>query len=339
MKKILVVCAALVLPLSLVHAQEADDTGAGVGLSIIPRLDLSPEFSGGETTFTLGNSSIYTLFEGNITENLSFSVANHWLGLYATDDLFADTKDLYKNTWRSDSNNWVDWINLTYTLGDLSFTLGKDVITTGGFEMDAYDWEAHPWMCSSLWNNLPVYQWGAKLGYSIGEDNEITFQWTTSPYGEKPFSSKLFNYSLGWNGSLFERLETIWSVTAIQRDSDDFLPVISLGQRFDAGGGVGIGLDLFNVVGDELNLLSKGFTILPSVSWDINDNFSLAANFIAEINKDADASNYIYGIAGHWYPLKDSKDLRIHATAGYHSGMELLTLNLGLLYSLNFPRK
>ena len=84
MKKFLVVCVAALLPCFLVSAQEADDAGTGVGLSVIPRIDLTPEFyPDGGHSFTLGNSSLYSLFEGNISESVSFSVANHWAGFYS----------------------------------------------------------------------------------------------------------------------------------------------------------------------------------------------------------------------------------------------------------------
>ena len=71
MKKYLVVCAAalMMLPCFPLLSQEADEPGPGVEFTIIPRLDLSYE----ESELALGNSSLYSLFEGNITENLSFS--------------------------------------------------------------------------------------------------------------------------------------------------------------------------------------------------------------------------------------------------------------------------
>lgn len=338
MKKFLVVCVAFVLPLSLVHAQEADDTGAGVGFSIIPRLDFSPEFTSGEHTLTLGNSSLYTLFEGNITDNLSFSVANHWLGFYSTDGFFDDTKALYQDSWRSDSNTWLDWATLTYEVGNFSFTAGKDVIQIGGFEMDANDWEVHPEHNSMLWNVLPAYQWGAKVGYSFDDDNEITFQWTTSPYGERPFSSGLFNYSLGWNGLLFDRLETIWSVTALQRDKGDFLPVVSLGNMFSVTEALTLGLDAFTAVGDEEHLLQKGFTVIPSFSWDASDSISFTGKVGGEYNTETKNRDLVAGVAAYWYPLQDSHDLRIHAAGGYRHDARLVTISVGVLYNLNFPR-
>ena len=131
MKRLLVVCAAALLPCFLVSAQEADNSGRSVELSVIPRLDLNPVFftdEGGGGEFTLGNTSLYSLFEGNITENLSFSVANHWAGFYSVDEFWAeDPKGLYKNTLKRTSN-WLDWANLTYSFGDFSITLGKVVL-------------------------------------------------------------------------------------------------------------------------------------------------------------------------------------------------------------------
>ena len=156
MKKFLVVCVAALLPCFLASAQEADDAGTGVGLSVIPRIDLTPEFyPDGGHSFTLGNSSLYSLFEGNISESVSFSVANHWAGFYSTEKalLFEDTKALYKNTLKR-TGNWLDWANVTFTTGNFSFTLGKDMVTMGGIEFDDYDFDIDPILVSSLWNGL-----------------------------------------------------------------------------------------------------------------------------------------------------------------------------------------
>ena len=120
MKRLLVVCAAALLPCFLVSAQEADNSGRSVELSVIPRLDLNPVFStekGGGTEFTLGNTSLYSLFEGNITENLSFSVCNHWAAFDSVHDVFDSTKQLYQSTFYSDNTNWLDWAYLTYSRG------------------------------------------------------------------------------------------------------------------------------------------------------------------------------------------------------------------------------
>ena len=350
MKRLLVVCAAALLPCFLVSAQEADNSGRSVELSVIPRLDLNPVFfteTGGGGEFTLGNTSLYSLFEGNITDNLSFSVANHWAGFDSVHDVFASTKDLYANTFRSDNTNWLDWAYLTYSVGNFAFTLGKDIITTGGLEFDDYDFEVHPSLVSSYWQNLACYQWGAKAAFTTpSEGDTFSFQFSTSPYGERPFASKLFNYSLEWRGE-HGPLETIWSATAFGTAPGKYQPVFALGQRlnFDS---ITVGLDAFSIVGDEdeeeNTLLRKGITLMPSVLYSPSDSFDILAkggyeNYSLEtVLKDEPVKHWWAGLALHWYPLKDSQDLRVHAVAVYRPGNELfkpVSLTLGILYNIS----
>ena len=148
MKK-LVVLAASILLCTLAQAQGADDSGTSAGITIVPRIDVNPTFAGSEKEVTLGNSSLYTLFEGNITENLSFSVCNHWLS--------SEPKYLYQNTWRADDVNWCDWAYLEYSLGNFIITAGKQVITFGGFELEEDDFDVHPDMMTGLFNNFQCY--------------------------------------------------------------------------------------------------------------------------------------------------------------------------------------
>ena len=339
MKKILVVCAAmLMLPCLPLRAQEAEDTGTGVCLSVIPRLDITPEFNDGSGEFTFGNSSLYTLFEGNITENLSFSVMNHWASLWGTDPFGQETKDLYNNTfWHSDTNNWLDWAYLTYETGDWSFTLGKDCLLVGGIEFDDYDFEVHPATATTLWNVLPAYQWGGKIGYALGEQT-LLLQVTASPYGERPFSSGLYSFGLGWNGSA-GNFEWINAFTLMQTgiDGEKTQPVLSLGGRWTPSDALEVRLDLSNRVGDYVFLLSKGFMAHPTVTWSFSEKFDLVGTCVFEANTRPDDAVYTWmpGAGLHWYPLGEDRNLRVHATAAYNSAFELTTLSLGVLYNLN----
>ncbi|MBQ8022414.1 MAG: hypothetical protein IJ255_07015 [Bacteroidales bacterium] len=336
MKKFLVVCAASLLSCFLVHAQEADNAGRSVGLSVIPRFDLNPTFStknDGSGEFTLGDSSLYSLLEGDLSANLSFSICNHWL---AGDK--ESIQALYNNTWRSDDVNWLDWAYLTYSMGSFSVSLGKQPMTLGGYELDAYDFEVHSFLGSSLWNDLNVYQWGAKLDWTNPSENTtFAVQVTTSPYGERPFSSKLFNYSAEWRGE-YGNLENIWSATAVQRDKGDFIPVITLGQVFHVGEVMDLGLDAFNVVGDEEEIMQKGLTLIPSVTFYPGEKFEIGARAAAEYNRETKNRDLICGVNANWFPLKYSKSLRLHAAAGYHHDWNMVSLTLGLLYTLNIPR-
>ena len=347
MKRLLVVCAASLLSCFLVSAQEADNSGRSVELSVIPRLDLNPVFSPGESAqFTLGNTSLYSLFEGNITENLSFSVANHWAAFNELDDVLAPTKALYQNTFYSYDTNWLDWAYLTYSFGQFSVSLGKDMITTGGLEFDDYDFEVHPALVSSYWHELACYQWGGKFTFTTpSESDAISFQFSTSPFGERPFASKLFNYSLEWRGE-HGILETIWSATALGTEPGAFQPVFTLGQRlnFDS---FSIGLDAFSIIGDEdeeeNTILRKGITLMPSILFSPSDKFDILAkggyeNYALDTVEDVTVRHWWAGLACHWYPLKDSQDLRVHAVAAYRPGNELfppVSLTVGVLYNIS----
>ena len=336
MKRLLVVCAAALLPCFLVSAQEADNSGRSVELSVIPRLDLNPVFStekGGGTEFTLGNTSLYSLFEGNITENLSFSVCNHWAAFDTVRDGFFDsTKQLYQSTFYSDNTNWVDWAYLTYSVGSFAFTLGKDMVTTGGLEFDDYDFEVHPSLVSSYWHNLACYQWGAKVAFTTpSEGDTFSFQFSTSPYGERPFASGLFNYSLEWRGE-HGPLETIWSATALGVDKGEFQPVFALGQRlnFDT---FSIGLDAFSVVGDEMDIIGKGFTLMPSMTFSPSEKVSILAKGGYELIYTQPTINRWWGgLAFHWFPIEN---LRVHAVASYDHTYSFVSLTAGLLYQIS----
>ena len=339
MKRLLVVCAASLLPCFLVSAQEADNSGRSVELSVIPRLDLNPIFStqkGGGGEFTLGNSSLYSLFEGNITDNLSFSVCNHWAAFDSVHEVFESTKDLYRGTLYSDTTNWLDWAYLTYTVGNFAFTVGKDMVTTGGLEFDDYDFEVHPSLVSSYWQNFSCYQWGAKVAWTTpAESDSFSLQFSTSPYGERPFASKLFNYSLEWRGE-HGPLETIWSATAVGTEPGEFQPVFTLGQRlnFDAWT---VGLDAFSVVGDWDEIVRKGITVMPSVTFSPSEKLSFLAkggyeNYALDTMEDLTFKRWWGGLACHWFPIEN---LRVHAVAAYDHTFSTLSLTCGLLYNIS----
>lgn len=337
MKK-MVVLTALMLSCFLAFSQEADDTAAGVGLTVIPRLDLNPQFStekGGDGDFTLGNSSLYSLFEGDISDHFSFSVENHWLAV-DVDDFGGTAKALYENTWHSDDVNWLDWAYLTYSAGNFAFTFGKDMITTGGMEFDEYDFDVHYDFASGLWNNLAPYQWGVKAAYTTpDEGSEFSLQVTTSPYGEKPFSSNLYTYSLGWRGE-YGPVSTIWNLTCLESDADitsssskDYTWLLSLGQRLDLDP-FSISVDYFNKVGDEEEILAKGHTVFATATYTPRDNMEVLLRGGYETTDNYDTT--IIGGAFHWYPLEN---LRLHAVAAYNNSYDIFSLTFGAVWYIN----
>ena len=307
MKRLFVLFAFLLVSCA-VFAQDEKPQSEGT-LLIVPRLDLDPAYNaGGEWSFNLGSTSLYTLFEGNLSRNLSFSVCNHW---FAFETEFDDTAALYRNTGLACSANWLDWANLTLKLGNFFISAGKDYMRIGNFEIEEYDYDSHWQLNSFLWNNLQVYQWGGRFGWQ-NEDETLTIslQMTTDPLMYRFFeTSNLRKYaytfntfyegetvslmgsvthsgSWGWIGALGAKLN-VTDALSLQTD-------ISLNNFFRSGS-----LRLDAAVSDKVELFGKvGYEWL-GVDWD----------------EAAAGGHYFGGFGCNWYPLRDSHDLRVHVLA------------------------
>ena len=344
MKK-LVVLAASILLCTLAQAQGADDSGASAGITIVPRIDFNPVFSGSDKEVTLGNSSLYSLFEGNISENLSFSVCNHWLS--------SEPKYLYQNTWRADDVNWCDWAYLEYSLGNFLITAGKQVITFGGFELEEYDFDIHPDMMTGLFNNFQCYQWGGKFGWmNDSESTGLFFQATASPYGEKPFDAMA--YSLQYQGN-YGPFSMLYSTNLIEDWDGEYQCMVTLGNQLELEDWT-LQLDLSNKVGDPFFVLNDGLTAFSTAKYNPSDKWEFIGRLGYERFKPLDeisgslipdfpvTNSWTFGAAAHWFPLRDSQDLRLHAaiagnTSNFGSDRSgLLSLTLGAMYYLRLPR-
>ena len=342
MKK-LVVFAGLILLCTLAQAQGGSDSGTSAGITIIPRVDVNPTFYDGKfDEVTLGNSSLYTLFEGNISENLSFSVCNHWLS--------SEPKYLYQNTWRSDDVNWCDWAYLEYSLGNFLITAGKQVITFGGFELEEYDFDVHLDMMSGLFNNFQCYQWGGKFGWmNNSESTGFFLQATGSPYGEKPFDAMAYSFQYQGNYGPFSML---YSTNLVGNWGNGYEWMFTLGNKLELDAWT-LGLDVSNKVGDPLFILRDGVTAFatakynPSDKWEFlgrcgyekstKDMFDVILPLPVTVTYPG-SDSWTLGAAAHWFPLRDSQDLRLHAAAAYNSGFDMVSLTLGAIYYLRFPR-
>lgn len=357
MKKYLLACTAafILLPCIPLRSQEAEEQDGSIALTIVPRLDLDATFTGEGTGFGLGASSLYSLLEGDITDWLSFSVCNHWLS--------SSPADLYRiegegaNFFRSDWTNWVDWAYLTFNLGNISISAGKDVITTGAFEFDENDWDLHPALMSGLWNNLACYQWGGKVTWTNDSENTgVSLQYMASPYGERPFADGPIlgsTLSLEWRGE-YGPYRNIWSLTALGAMAAGVeggtppLPLVAcLGNRLDLGDFT-LGFDWYSKSGSANSIFNEGSTFLASVEYAPSDKW----NFLVKGGREmADWSetamlpeggmeysfkrgeNWFGGASVHWFPVEN---LRLHAAAGYSSFLKSTTATIGLLYYLNF---
>ena len=117
------------------------------------------------------------------------------------------------------------------------------------------------------------------------------------------------------------------------------MPLISLGQTYSLTDEISFGLDIYNIVGDEENVVMKGLTMIPSITFTPCDRLMLRGRMGGEINRETKNKDLIIGVDGYWLPLKNCEDLRLIASAGYHHDLKLVNVSFGAMYYLNFPRK
>ena len=335
MKKLLSLIAAL-LPCFLAHSQEADNLGSYAEVKLVSRLDLNPTYSLGEAEmgFDFGNSILCTTFEGAASEHFSWFICNHWLN-----------EDGYKWPWqnlgRSDEINWLDYCYADFSFGNWTFRLGKDFITTGGFECDDWDWDAYYASTSPFYDGLASYQWGGKVIYTLpSENHSFSLQMVSSPYGEHPFSSGLWSYSLGWSGE-YDYAAFKCSYSAMQYDKGDFDHIIAIGQQYYYSDWT-FTWDCFNNSGyydtDSEYRLAKGFSYAFRLQYAPSDSFDVQLRY-TQMDKDKNdilPRHYKLAAIAQYYPLKDSQDLRLHAAAGYDSLLDCFSLMLGAKYEFSF---
>jgi len=297
-------------------------------LLIVPRVDVDPFHSLSDHSWSadLGLTSFYTYFDGNLGEHVSFSLANHWLAF--SDFSFEDTRSLYSNTWRADSNNWVDWAYVTVNFGGFFASLGKDFIHFGTYEVDAYDHDSHWQLNSSLWNNYQVYQWGGRIGWTDEEETtKILFEVSSDQLMEKPFGSRSAeDYAYTLYG--MHDFENVSFMASVSHCSIDW--VGSLGLNVNFSDAFSAGLDGY--IARSYKGAALKMTMAPTEKFDLFAKLGYESGN----NELILSGNRLYtGAGAYWYPLHESRDLRIHAMAAYDSFEEALAFSLGLTYALN----
>lgn len=315
---ILLLGAVLLLGGVQMHAQEADEPASYGELGIVPRLETS-----------WSNSCFYTRFEGSASEHFSWTLVNHWYP-------FPDDR----RAW----NEYINLLNVGLSFGNWTFTLGKDCITTGGHEYDDWDWEVYTPLASPLWNGLACYQWGGKVAWTTpSEKSSFSLQMLSSPFGEKPFSSGLWAYSAAWSGE-YGCYSPQWSVSLVEAPAPEFgsAPksfqcLVTLGNQFNFGNWM-IALDWSNTAGiseTEESLLG-GSLFHGRIDYAPIDclNLSVRGNYVVMPKDLPEANCWSAGGAVEFFPLRSSKDLRVHVWGGYDSLTGHGFFSAGVLYHL-----
>lgn len=327
MKRLILVLALLSLS-SLAIAQGSEKDGFTADFSVVSRIEANPwiDFSGSptQTGIDMGSSSLYFLGDGQITENLSFS--------FLINPLNTDPAALYNNTFRSDDFNWLNWASLTYSFGDFSVTAGKSYWYCATFEEDDYDYDRHSFLSTSVWNNFPIYQWGAGLSWTPSESFGVSANAFTSPYGDYIFKSGLFGFS-GIVSCEMKGLGALVGAAAIPDGTGNWIPVISCGLKAEVGKFTLVN-DFYSQAWDNgfMDILSDGM----SISYRHNDQWNFSGHFIIDYYQliPDPSADYHMGVVCEYTPLEG---LRLHAMAGYQPGGDAMAaFSVGATYNFSF---
>lgn len=338
-----------------------------VDLSVIGRLDANPYFyfDGTKPEYTSGNSVLYTDLECTFGDHVALSFVGHWLNTNAEQIPFKSTPDLYRNSFKSVSN-FIDYAYLDFYAGNWTFRIGKDAQAIGGFENDPWDWECDFEMMSPFWNYNQTYQWGASVAWMTpSEMSDFTFQAQSAynVYGEicNTWQRGFGNYSFKYHGS-YGPIETSNSYGWMQTDGGpdplDGRETLVLGVLGHIGEKVSLSAEWMNRRQTSVKLASFGdffkqsskammiFRYAPSDKFEILANvgherlgipYEYAENWPWEDENITPFNCWFGGASLYYYPLRESKDLRVHANVSANTIIgNGLSATVGILYNHTF---
>lgn len=309
---------ALALALGAVPALAQD--GVSIDFTTVARTEGMYAAEAAPSKLSMGSSSLYTLVDASLGGGWSISVCNHWLQ--------EGPDAIYRNSKYAWENDWLDWAKVSFETGDLCFTLGKDILSIGGMEMDEYDFDCYDQMMSPTWYNLACYQWGGKVAWTFADANSIEFQIASAPTRELYFQN--LAYSLCWRGEPCDNFSTIWSANVFGNGSgEDSDWMFALGNRYDMGD-LSFTYDLY-IYKEALGADHKPLfdQTMSAVYSGIVDGLDLTAK------AGFYDSDKLYGGLGVEYrPSFTDSDCRLHLVAGAHPLFGGFTLTSGITFVL-----
>lgn len=324
MKKLLVFLGIVLLTIgSAARAQEVESTAPvqksswGDATLYIPEISLDmrggfragSEYESGRFTGDDLNIDI----NGYISPNFSYSF-NHRIA-----------SSYYGEASGFDATNWL---TLTYEIGDFAITAGKDALFVGSFEYDAYDLDTYGVMNSAFYNDFDCWQWGISGAWYPAEDQEILLQIANSPYSYG--YPGMFSFATGWRGA-WDWYESYWTANLWMAGTDGLVKGVNLGNRFYLGNFT-IDLDLMG----RFNEAYGGYDVILAPSY----NFGEWGRLFAKAGADSidDGWNIFFGGGFEYFPLKENKDIRLHAAYIYNDYTVGQMFSLGLTWKMNLTK-
>ena len=304
---------------SAVRAQEVDsmaplqmsswgDAKTEELIDYMPNVSLDARF-GYDHYFTdgsghFGGDGLYLDIDGKISSNLSYRL-NHRIA----------------STFYEDNSgfNGTNWLTLTYEFGDFDITAGKDALLVGSFEYDADDLDSYYEMNSMFYNMIDCWQWGVTGSWYPAEGQPFSLQFATSPLSAE---RQMFSYNAAWWGE-WDFYESYWTVNMWQFDRNRYVKALNLANRFYLGDFT-LDIEYLTRAADISALFRNDFTFIAAPSYEVGEFLRIFGKFGLERTatdlpyelayEDCLGTNYLfYGAGIEYFPLKENKDLRLHA--------------------------
>lgn len=218
----------------------------------------------------------------------------------------------------------TDWLTLTYTTDNWSFSGGKQVVGIGGYEYDTAPIDIYYY--SEFCSNIPCYQFGASAAYTTdnGKD-KFMLQCSQSPF--RTNAPDMYAYNFMWCGS-HGWFNTLYSANMIEYLPGKFISYIALGNKFNVGD-FSLELDVMNRATDSHTFFGKDMSVMGKLSWNISNQFTFFGKASYDVNKTGSDADYCVvsgteitrvGAGWEYFPIKDSKDVRLHLNFHYTFG-------------------
>ena len=252
------------------------------------------------------------MLDGNISPKFSYSLRYRMI------------HPSHENSWRGVFNA-TDWANLTYRpTKNWEITAGKMLVFYGSYEFDKNPLDVYMW--SGWGGRVGCFQFGVSGKYITNDGrNNVLFQINNSPFADPLSLGAMYSYSVQWNGN-FGVFNALYSDNLIEYQPGRFINYISLGNQFNFGP-VCLELDYMNRYGARGTKFFDDFSLIGRVKYDVSSQLTLFAKGGIDYNMAQEAGttdvidmlvlpgerNVYYGAGLEFYPIKDSKNVRIHA--------------------------
>lgn len=316
------------------------DTIPTVRLKFDTRFDYTNKFPTSDTlshTSSFDGRYLNIILEGELNNKFSYKYRQR---------MIQDGKPDYQSFF-----NATDWLYLTYKINsNFSVTGGKQVVSIGGYEYDAAPIDLYFW--STFWNNVVCYQIGGTVTYtSPNQKHSIGFQVANSPFTTKTLQD-IYSYNLIWYGN-FGWFNTIYSANRIEFEKNEYINYIALGNRIVVKN-FAVELDYMNRFADSQEKLFADYSVIGSLKYVFSDKVKVFAKAGYDENNAQKATDlfiydrfvvpgteyFFYGVGVEYFPVKNSKDVRIHAAwTSNNSSVQYHTFSIGLRWQMNVLKR